>query len=165
MIQGIVKVKSCETLPTKDGKKTYLSAVLTGEKGDRKYSIFDAGLQKTIQEAHKQGASVKIGLEKEGNFWNLKTAEVTTEQVVSPSVEKTTISERSYRKDDNAIMLQVAFKGAVECEGYWYVPDGKAHTDRVTQNTEGLLIGLQEIMKKRFNPLVEEAKKLGAVEK
>jgi hypothetical protein len=72
---------------------------------------------------------------------------------------------KAYSKDDNAIMVQVAFKGAIEAEGYWYVPDGKAHTDRVIQNTDDLVAGLQEIIKKRFaNPLVEEAKKLGAQE-
>lgn len=45
-------------------------------------------------------------------------------------------------EDRDAIMLQVAFKGAIEADGYWYVPDGKSHTDRVIQNTSELFAGL-----------------------
>lgn len=47
----------------------------------------------------------------------------------------------TYKNDDD-IMLQVAFKGAIECEKVWYVPDGKAHTDRVLENTALLNAGL-----------------------
>jgi len=45
-------------------------------------------------------------------------------------------------KNDDDILLSVAFKGAVECEGDWYVPDGKAHNDRVLKNTSELFDGL-----------------------
>jgi len=81
MIQRTVKVKSAETTPTKDGKKTYLSVVLSDGTRDNKYSIFDPALQKTLQDAHKSGESVNVGLEKEGNFWNVKSAEITSEEV------------------------------------------------------------------------------------
>jgi len=135
MIQGIVKVKSCETLPTKDGKKTYLSAVLTGEKGDRKYSVFDPALQKTIQEAHKQGASLKIGLEKEGNFWNLKTAEITAEQ--PPSVEPKSngkfYHDRHSQDAEDWTNIRTALMQAVELETHHYPPAGKVDTGRTMQ--------------------------------
>ena len=81
MIQKTVKVKEATTTPTKDGKKTYLSVVLSDGTRDNKYSVFDSALQKTLQDAHKSGESVSVGLEKEGNFWNVKTAEITTEEV------------------------------------------------------------------------------------
>jgi len=64
------------------------------------------------------------------------------------------------------IFLSVAFKGACECEGYWYVPDGKAHPLRVLDNTVRLFRGLQQI---RENPdvnlFIEEAKSITATEK
>ena len=165
MIQSIVKIKSTTTLPTKNKKKTYLSVTWVDGEKEYKKPIFDPALQEVFQSAEKSGESVNVGVEKEGDFWNVKTAEITSEAVVTEQKEFRSTWKPS--RNDETIMLQVAFKGAVECEGYWYVPDGQAQTARVIQNTEELFVGLQEILKSRTtNPVVEEAKKeYGAVEK
>jgi len=69
-----------------------------------------------------------------------------------------------YQRNDDAIMLQVAFKGAVECDEFWYVPDGTEHARRVLETTLKLYKGLKE-MRDKPNSLVEEAKnKYGAEE-
>ena len=159
MIERTVTVKSTEWLDTKDGKKQYLSAVLQADSGkESKQSIFDPAIQKIVEQAEKDNAPLNIKLEKEGNFWNIKSA--SREMSAKENVERS----RPYRNEE-AIMLQVAFKGAVECERYWYIPDGKQHNARIIQNTEELFVGLQDLLKDRGNSLIEEAKRLGAVEK
>ena len=79
--------------------------------------------------------------EGEKGNWYYKRLEATT-----PTPKDT---GSKYAKNDDAIMLQVAFKGAIEAEGYWYIPDGKAHTNRILENTLELFNGLQEILKGR----------------
>ncbi len=54
-------------------------------------------------------------------------------------------------KDEDLIMLQVAFKGAVELENCWYVPDGKEHIDRVIENTSLLFANLLLLKPKKKN--------------
>lgn len=95
-----------------------------------------------------------LQLAKSGKSWSLKKG-----------TGAKPYARQGYPKDENAILTQVAFKGAVEAEGYWYVPDGKSHTARIIENTDELVAGLQEIIKKRFPNIIEEAKKLGMVEK
>ena len=80
MINKTVQVKSATTEQGK-GNKTYLSVVLTDGKRENKYAIFDPALQTTLQNAYKSGENVNVGLEKEGNFWNVKSAEITSENI------------------------------------------------------------------------------------
>jgi len=103
MIQKTVKVKSAETLPTKDGKKTYLSVTLTDGNRDNKYSVFDPALQKTLQGAYKSGLSVNVGLEKEGNFWNVKSAEITSADIVQTTQKEAPRQSKSYTADPQKI--------------------------------------------------------------
>ena len=83
MIENIVKVKSTTTI--QGGKGPYLSVVWTDGNKDFKKNVFDPAFQKVFQQAEKSGESVKVGVEKEGNFWNVKLAEITSEEVVPPS--------------------------------------------------------------------------------
>jgi len=137
MIENIVTVKSATFLPTKDGKKQYLSAVMVGEGGkENKQSIFDPEMQRIVQEAHKNNLPLLVKLEKEGDFWNIKSAEITTKEA-TPSG---TVSK------DDAILQAVAFKGAIELEKHHYVPEGKVDTDRVLRTTKALFDGLKKML-------------------
>jgi len=162
MIERTVTVKSAEFKDTKDGKRQYLSAITVGESG-KEYTraFFDPTMQKTVQEALKANLPLVIQIEKEmgsggKEFWNIKSAEIATgasvaegsKPVVAPqATPKPQYSGRTEKDDD--ILLAVAFKGATECEGYWYVPDGKAHNDRVLKNTAEILTGLMLLRPKR----------------
>ena len=56
---------------------------------------------------------------------------------------KPTTTRREWKpKNDDDIMLQVAFKGAVELELHHIVPEGKVDTQRVLQITGDLFRGL-----------------------
>jgi len=158
MIERTVTVKSAEFKDTKDGKRQYLSAITVGESG-KEYTraFFDPTMQKTVQEALKASLPLVIQIEKEmgsggKEFWNIKSAEIATvaeesKPVVAPQATSKPQSGRTEKDDD--ILLAVAFKGATECEGYWYVPDGKAHNDRVLKNTTEILTGLMLLRPKR----------------
>lgn len=160
MIQRTVKVKEATTTPTKDGKKTYLSAVLSDGTRESKYSIFDPNLQKILQEAHKSGESVNVGLEKEGNFWNVKTAVITSEEVVTEQKEtKPTWKPSGKSPEEQAsIERQVDKKNAVEI--YCHV------TEQGTPFDAEQLRKIFKACRALALDIVEEAKKgYGAVEK
>ena len=143
MIENTVTVKSAESKPTKDGKKYYLSVTLVAENGnERPYAIFDPHLQEVIQRAYKEGLSLLVGTEKEGQFWNVKTAMLpgdTAKPVVAPQVTPKPQSGRTEKDDD--ILLAVAFKGAVELEGN-LVPGAEPNVKRVLLTTAEILAGL-----------------------
>jgi len=86
MIENIVKVKSTTTI--QGGKGPYLSVVWTDGNKDFKKNVFDPAFQKVFQQAEKSGESVKVGVEKEGNFWNVKLAEITTADVGQTTEKK-----------------------------------------------------------------------------
>jgi len=137
MIENIVIVQSATFLPTKDGKKQYLAAVMVGESGkENKQSIFDPEMQKIVQEAHKNNLPLLVKLEKEGNYWNIKSAEITS---------KKAIPSGAMSKED-AILQAVAFKGAIELEKHHFVPEGKVDTDRVLRSTRALFDGLKKML-------------------
>lgn len=136
MIERTVTVKSAEFKDTKGGKRQYLSAVLVGDNGrENTQAILDPAIQKTIQEAYKSSALLLIRMEKEGQFWNIKSAEITTN--ATPQASK---PSGSYNKDDD-ILMAVAFKGAIELETH-LVPGAEPNTARVLQTTSELLAGL-----------------------
>jgi len=76
----------------------------------------------------------KIQLSKSGKSWIYKKKD---------SGATPTDPKREWKpKNDDDILLSVAFKGATECEGYWYVPEGKEQTKRLLENTAVLFAGL-----------------------
>lgn len=156
MIQRIVKVKGTEFLDTKDKSRTYLSAVLTDGTKESKQSIFDPELQKTIKEAEKSGASLNIGLEKEGQFWNLKTA-VVTEDVVQPTTAESVAKPSARSTDQNvSIEKQVKLKTAEVLYEHC--------TDAGTPLNEELFLKCYRICDQAFRndgDLISEIKKLG----
>ena len=145
MIQRVLKVKSTDTRPTKDGKKTYLSVVLTNGSKESKLSIFDTKLQTIFQEAKKNSQSLNVGFEKEGNFWNVKTAKVTTQEL-SPS-ETTKTNGRFYHdrhsqdaEDWTNIRTAVMQAMALECK------QEKTDINRVMENA-GIIFADMNLMK------------------
>lgn len=77
MITRTVTVKSTEFVDTKDKKKQYMKAVLTGDKGDNTQSIFDPDIQKMVRDAQAKRLPLEVQLDKnEQGFWNIKTARV-----------------------------------------------------------------------------------------
>jgi hypothetical protein len=161
MIERIVTVKSATFTETPDKKKQWLMAVLVEDDGtERKQAVFEPELQKIVQEAYKDKGKLSIKIEKEGNFWNLKEATLLPSTIPTSQNKPTPVD-----REDN-ILLSVAFKGATECEGYWFVPDGKPHHGRVIEYALYFFNALKEIRDKgRFNPVVQEVKNLGGTEK
>ena len=152
MITRTVKVTKAETLPTKDGKKTYLSVVLSDGNRDNKYSIFDPALQKTLQDAHKSGESVSVGLEKEGNFWNIKSAEVTTEEVQATTEPKSSgqrfYHDRHSQDAEDWTNIRTSVMQAVQLETH-QVPTGKIDVGRVMQNANEVFASMIIMKPKR----------------
>ena len=137
MIERTVTVKSAEFKDTKDGKKQYLSAVLmdclNGKTSTQ--AIFDPAMAKTIQEARDTASCLLIHMEKEGEFWNIKSAEI----AATPQTSKE--PKPSYSNKDDEILMAVAFKGAIELETH-LVPGAEPNTARVLQTTTELYVGL-----------------------
>ena len=162
MIQNIVKIKSTTTLPTKDKKKTYLSVVWTDGAKEYKKPIFDPALQKVFQEAEKSGESVNVGVEKEGDFWNVKTAEITTEAPKTEQKPRTEGTKQPYGKspDERAsIERQVALK--VTSEIYCHCTEAGILFD------EPMFRKMCKVCKNELgldSPLVAAIKKEGGVE-
>jgi len=152
-----MKVLKIEETPTTTGSIWLVT--LAKNDGTAAKPMLREKTKPTYEVGHDIYASKLVLRQPQGQDWYYEWKEGAT----SAADSKPRYQAKSYSKDDNAIMVQVAFKGAIECEGYWYVPDGKSHTDRVIQNTDDLVAGLQEILKKRFpNPVVAEAVKMGA---
>ena len=99
MINNIVKVKSTTTL--QGGKGPYLSVVWTDGNKEFKKNVFDPAFQKVFQQAEKSGESVNVGVEKEGNFWNVKSAEITSEEVKATSTDSKPKQRGSYGKSQD----------------------------------------------------------------
>ena len=124
MIENIVKVKSTTT---KQGAKgPYLSVTWIDKGKEFTKNAFEPAHQKVFQQAEKSGESVKVGVEKEGNYFNIKLAEITSEEVsqsvpVSTSGESKPKSEtKSYTADPSkieSIEYQNARNLAVEMYG------------------------------------------------
>ena len=163
MIERIVTVKEAKFVDTADGKKQYLSAVMVGEGGkENKQAIFDPKLQQTVQEALKNNSPLRVKLEKEGTFWNIKEAEITTE---APKVEqkpRTEGTKQPYGRspDERAsIERQVALK--VTSDVYCHC------TEVGTPFADKLFKDISKVCKHELgidSPLVAEIKKQGGVE-
>lgn len=151
MIQRTVKVKEATTTPTKDGKKTYLSVVLSDGTRDNKYAVFNPDLQKVLQGAHKSGESVNVGLEQEGNFWNVKTAEITTEEVKTepqPSGQRY-YHDRHSQDAEDWTNIRTAVMQAVALETHHIVPEGKVDVHRVMQDAAEIFADMCMMKPKR----------------
>jgi len=163
MIQNIVKVKSTTTLQGKKGP--YLSVVWTDGDKEFKKNVFEPAHQKVFQQAGKSGESVKVGVEKEGDFWNIKSAEITTEEVeakpqATKSEQKQTYGKHTAKDSEvesskRCILMQATLLYLHSTDSG--TPFDDDYLERIYKKCSKL-IGID-------NPLVEEAKKLGAVEK
>lgn len=76
MFEKVITVQSAEQLTASNGKP-YLKVTNTEGKS---VSIFDIGLWNLFEE----GASVKLSMEKEGKYWNVKGAELADKPVAKP---------------------------------------------------------------------------------
>ena len=101
---------------------------------------------RVIQDALENNWPLIVKLEKEGNFWNIKEAEFSTETKVSPDGERPREIEPDKKADD--IMLAVAFKGAIDLETH-QVPEAEPNTKRVLKTTTILLAGLNLLRGKK----------------
>ena len=154
MIEKTKTVKSAEWKETKDGTKQYLSAVLLDENGrGSTQAVFEPDLQKVIEEAYKASRSLLVGIEKEGQFWNIKTATL-GEPVATPQTPRT---EGKYSSKDDDILLAVAFKGAVELESN-LVPEAQPNAKRVLLTTTELYMGLLLLRGRALDELRKEVK-------
>ena len=139
MIQNIVKVKSTTTIQGKKGP--YLSVVWTDGNKEFKKNIFEPAFQKVFQQAEKSGESVKVGVEKEGDFWNVKSAEITSEEVKPQATAYAkeapkSASYKSYGKsqdEEDWTNIRTAVMQATALETH-LVPGAKADVKGVMQN-------------------------------
>lgn len=154
MIERLVRVKSAEFVDGQKGPYMKAQFEATDNKKSSTQAVFDGELQKIIQQAEREDKLLLVKLEKQGNFWNLKEAHISKEQAETATVSPSGLSDR-----DKQILVGVAFKGATECEGYWYVPDGTPHNARVLQSTAWFYDGLLDIVK--ASPIVLQALKEG----
>jgi len=128
-----MKVKLITPLQDKEGKDVWR---IDFEESDK---AMWAGFSPSFSVGHIIDDD-KLQPSKSGKSWIFKRkqqTETTPQPLVSPTGEKT-------RGDE--ILVSVAFKGAVECDGYWYVPDGKSHEDRVLLSAKEMYIGLKSIL-------------------
>ena len=147
MIQNIVKVKSTTSLPTKDKKKTYLSVVWEDGGKEYKKPIFDPALQKVFQEAEKSGEFVNVGVDKEGDFWNVKTAEITSAHVsqTAPVPEtRNTGTRKSYGKsqdEEDWTNIRTAVMQATAMRTH-LVPEAKTDIKSMMQDAAEIFAGM-----------------------
>lgn len=147
MIERTVTIKSAQMMDAQGGKQQYLATILVSSEGrESKKAIFDPNMQKVIQQAYKENKALNIKLEKEGNFWNIKEAQVSDKIATVGQKEEKTWKPA---KNDDDILLSVAFKGAIELERHHYVPEGKINTGRVIQTTSEIFAGLVLMRPKR----------------
>ena len=114
-------VENIEKITTKDGTKLWKVSL----EGD------DKPLWLRSEPDFSKGHEIPDGslqISQKGNSWNMKMAGAT---------------ERKWQpKNDDDILLSVAFKGAIELERHHYVPAGKIDTGRIIQVTSELFAGL-----------------------
>jgi hypothetical protein len=114
---------------------------------DKKLTLTEWDVKPNYAEGDELPFEVTVVKPEQGKWYYKKAA---TKVGGKPNIPLT----KAAFKDDDVIMLQTAFKGAVECEKVWYVPDGKAHCDRVLQNMAELFAGmLLSKPKKKSNEL------------
>lgn len=80
MFEKIIVVDHTEQKTAKNGT-AYLEVV---DKEGKKQSVFDQGLWQVFQD----GRAIKLGLEKEGTFWNLKMATRVEDELPPPVTPK-----------------------------------------------------------------------------
>ena len=165
MIERIVTVKEAKFVDTADGKKQYLSAVMVGEGGkENKQAIFDPKMQQTVQEALKDSLPLKVKLEKEGTFWNIKEAEITTEAPKTEQKPRTEGTKQPYGKHSEKDSEVESSKRCALMQAtdlYNYSRDSGTPFDKEQ------FIGICKVCKHELgidSPLVAEIKKQGGVE-
>ncbi len=98
MFEKVITVQSTQELPTSKGTP-YLKVTDTE---DKTVSIFDSSLWGLFQE----GASVKLSMEKEGKYWNVKSAELATAQQPKPG-EPNKPSAKPKEDDDTRLRCMI----------------------------------------------------------
>ena len=146
MIESIVKVKSTTTLQGKKG--SYLSVVWTDGNKEFKKNVFDPSHQKVFQQAEKSGESVKVGVEKEGNFFNVKSAEITSETTESKSNGRY-YHDRHSQDAEDWTNIRTAVMQSVQLETHHIAPEGKIDIGRVMQNANEIFASMIMMKPKR----------------
>ena len=149
MIHNIVKVKSTKSIKGKKG--TYLS--VTWQDGDKEFTknVFEPAHQKVFKQAEESGESVDVAMEKEGDFWNVKSAEITGEEVKE---QPKTNGQRFYhdRHSQDAedwTNIRTAVMTAKDLDMHHIVSEGKVDVHRVTQNAAEIFAGMCMMKPKR----------------
>ena len=154
MIQRTVRVESIDWLDTKDGKKQYMSAVLTDGEKESKQAIFDSAIQKAIQEARDTDSPLLIELEKKGNFWNVTSAVIMEAEVEAPKPKAKPQTNGDWKgRTEDGMDRRTALMQAVELYKH-SVEAGVPFSDEIF---DGIFVHFLKLL----NPVIAEALKEG----
>jgi len=137
MIHNIVQVKSIK--PIKGKKGTYSS--VTWQDGDKEFTknVFEPAHQKIFKQALESGESVDVAMEKENDYWNVKSAEITSADVGQTTEREPVKQIKTWKpaKDQDAedwTNIRTAVMQSVALETHHIVPAGEVDIKRVMQN-------------------------------
>ena len=122
MIHNIVQVKSIK--PIKGKKGTYSS--VTWQDGDKEFTknVFEPAHQKIFKQALESGESVDVAMEKENDYWNVKSAEITSADVGQTTQQEAAKQSKSYTADPHKIeSMEYSNARNLAVEMYCHVTD------------------------------------------
>lgn len=154
----VLKVKGIEWKDTKDGSKQYMAVVLTNGEKDSTKPIFEPDQQAVFQEAYDNDKSVDVEFEKKGQFWNVKSAQISEatspKPSISPSGKGAKSNGGSYGRDEDRMDRRTALMQATELYRHSVAPQLPFDDDVY----DGIFVHLMKLL----NPVIAEAMKEGA---
>ena len=152
MIHNIVQVKSIK--PIKGKKGTYSS--VTWQDGDKEFTknVFEPAHQKIFKQALESGESVDVAMEKENDYWNVKSAEITSADVGQTTEREPVKQIKTWKpaKDQDAedwTSIRTAVMQSVALETHHIVPAGEVDIKRVMQNANEIFADMCAMKPKR----------------
>ena len=152
MIHNIVQVKSIK--PIKGKKGTYSS--VTWQDGDKEFTknVFEPAHQKIFKQALESGESVDVAMEKENDYWNVKSAEITSVDVGQTTEREPVKQIKTWKpaKDQDAedwTNIRTAVMQSVALETHHIVPAGEVDIKRVMQNANEIFADMCAMKPKR----------------
>ena len=152
MIHNIVQVKSIKSIKGKKG--TYSS--VTWQDGDKEFTknVFEPAHQKIFKQALESGESVDVAMEKENDYWNVKSAEITSADVGQTTEREPVKQIKTWKpaKDQDAedwTNIRTAVMQSVALETHHIVPAGEVDIKRVMQNANEIFADMCAMKPKR----------------
>ena len=161
MIHNIVQVKSIK--PIKGKKGTYSS--VTWQDGDKEFTknVFEPAHQKIFKQALESGESVDVAMEKENDYWNVKSAEITSADVGQTTEREPVKQTKTWKPRSPEETHSIERQTKVKETGEEYRHCTESGVPWNADLYREIYRDIAEVMA-RDGLLVNEAKKMGAVE-